>query len=117
MKRSLILLLISSVILFSCKKKNTLDGVNFNNTHWNLFYKNGPTFTFYAKTHLFLKDNLDFENYGNVDTTYGTWRTDDHLYLKFNNGAYYTSDFISSDSLNGTIFVNGIYGDWYATRR
>lgn len=103
--------------LLSCKKKHTVNGVNFSETHWDLYFKNGPTFSFYGKTHLYLKSNLSLLNYGLTDTTSGTWRTDDNLHLKLDNGADYTSTYIAPDSLRGILFVNGVNGDWYAKRR
>ncbi len=109
-----ILLMLLFFTLFSCKKS-----VNLSETRWTLYYKNNPTFNFYAKSEIYLKSNNTIENYRNFDTIYGTWtHIKENVTFQFINDAKFEGNLIASDSMKGTLLLpSGDRGDWSAKRK
>ena len=111
-----LLFFILSMFLFSCKKKNSI--ASLRETHWNLFYRNNNTFTFYALSEIYFKANDSVENERNFDTLRGAWtQSEDNMAIYFDNGDEYTGKLITNDSLAGTLTASGNHGDWYAKKQ
>ena len=107
-----------SLLLFSCKKKCTYIPVSLSETHWDLYFKNNSSFTFYATSLLYFKANDSIYNYRNFDTVSGTWNVNqDIVYIDFVNGDKYSGNIISDDSINGTLTASGNSGVWYAEKK
>jgi hypothetical protein len=118
--RKLFFLPLFAAILFSCKKHNddNTSSIILNDTRWNLHYKNNNTFSFFAESELFFKQNKNIDNYRNFDTISGNWSaTNNTITINFNNGDKYTGTAISNDSISGTLTASGSNGTWYAVRK
>jgi hypothetical protein len=115
--RYVYLILCSVVLLGACKKKK-IQVTDYTGTHWRLFFKNNPTFSFFAESKLYFKDEANVDNYRNFDTLYGQWVVDDDntLTIHFTNGDQYIGTVISSDSLSGTLKASGNNGVWSAKK-
>src|SRR4051812_15374352 len=107
------------LLLFSCKKKcDNMNVISLSETNWDLYFKNNPAFTFFAKTHLYLKQDSTFDNYEAFDSTYGKWsQNNTDIKFNFDNGARYSGSIITADSLSGTLTVAGSNGVWYALKK
>lgn len=104
-------------IFISCKKCKE-NSISLTNSRWDLFFKNNSTFTFYAESELYFITSNSVLNYRNFDTLSGNWILDNNkLSIEFNNDDQYTSDYISQDSLSGTLKASGNNGVWYAKRK
>lgn len=108
--------LILSVL--SCKKKTEDDnGLPLGETSWNLHFKNNSTFSFFAESNLYFKENKDVYNYRSADTISGTWKsTGNSVIITFDNGDIYNGAAVTSDSITGTLSASGNNGIWYATK-
>lgn len=117
MQKLFIGLLLLSV--FSCKKKTDNNtGFPFGGTNWNLHFKNNPTFSFFAESELYFDSDTSVQNYRNVDTVSGSWKsTPTTVTIDFYNGDVYNGTVITNDSISGTLSASGNSGVWYATRR
>ena len=95
MKNVLLLFIVG--LLFSCKKP-----VDLSETHWTLYYKHNPTFSFYAESDLyFKKDNIKKK-----------------LNIYFTNDDKYEGTIVSADSITGTLLLpSGDHGTWFAKRK
>src|SRR4051812_24846354 len=90
-----------AVVLISCKKENNAATTSLRETHWNLFYKNNNTFTFFAQSEIYFKSNDSAENDRNFDTIRGSWsQSNASVNIHFNNGDAYTGKVITSDSIS-----------------
>lgn len=112
MKNVLLLFIVG--LLFSCKKP-----VDLSETHWTLYYKHNPTFSFYAESDLYFKKDNIIENARNFDTLTGTWYADKKkLNIYFTNDDKYEGTIVSSDSITGTLLLpSGDHGTWFAKRK
>ncbi|HRH57844.1 MAG TPA: hypothetical protein PLS10_09335 [Chitinophagales bacterium] len=116
MQKLFIIFVILSVL--SCKKKTEdITGLSLGETNWNLHFKNNNTFSFFAISHLYFKENKDVYNYRSADTISGKWKSSgSSVTITFNNGDIYNGSAVTSDSLTGTLTASGNNGVWYATK-
>ena len=107
------------IAAFSCKKKSDDNNLSvLNETHWKLYYKNNNTFSFYAASEIYFKENKSIDNYRNFDTLYGEWSENSNIVIiDFNNGDSYSGTLITNDSISGTLTATGSNGVWYATKK
>ena len=116
MQKLAITFLILSVL--SCKKKtDDVAGLALGETNWNLYFKNNSTFSFFAESHLYFKENKDVINYRSADTVSGKWKSiGSSVKITFDNGDIYNGSAVNSDSISGTLTASGNSGIWYATK-
>ena len=108
-----------SMFFFSCKKcKDNFSVVSLPETKWDLYYKNNSTFTFYAKSLIYFKENKSIDNYRNFDTVTGNWEVNENIVsINFDSGDKYSGEVFTDDSISGTLTASGYNGVWYAKKR
>lgn len=113
-----VVILFVVISLFSCKKESIETGYPLGGSSWTLYFKNNPTFTFYAESQLYFAADNKVINNRNADTLTGFWETKNNaVTIQFDNDDVYLGTIFTNDSIAGTLTASGNNGNWYAIRQ